>query len=189
MNAKSEFENAKSRINHLLLRTPRDQQTEAWVALYYAQPNTSESHVAGYVRKFNAYKAEGVGAHLTDIETLVTEMVRLAGIYRAEKSAPKVKRQPRDGLYSRYAYPTTPVRLFALGNQEIVAGTVLLLSYGNGTQPFVVRSVSGNRLDGLRLANRGTRWAGWRKSSIRRSDPRILGEAALVPTDPVLPAN
>jgi hypothetical protein len=110
MNAKYEFSEVQSRINHLLLRTPRDQQTKAWEALYYAQPNTSEAQVAGYRRKFDAYHQEGIGEYLTSIEGLVNEMARLAEIVLAEKSAPKVKRQVVSDS-GHYNYPTEPGRL------------------------------------------------------------------------------
>lgn len=187
MSAKSEFENVQSRIQSLLLRTPRDQRTGAWGDFYFAQPNTSESHVAGYQRKFDAFKAEGVGGeYLPAIETLVRELVRLAGIHRAEKAAPKVKRQVSADS-GRYSYPTEPS--FKVGGpQDIVAGDYLLVSYGpHGTQlVFVASSIPTRKtLSIRRLFNRGTRGAQWRISTLSREDQRILGRSNRVPQDPL----
>lgn len=87
MNTETEFQNVQSRINSLLLRAPRKQRTYAWVALYYAQPNPLDRiGVLNYQRKFKAYAAEGTSEFLTNIEGLVTELIRLAGSVRAEKS-------------------------------------------------------------------------------------------------------
>ena len=186
MDTKSEFENAQSRIQSLLLRTPRDQRTSAWGDFYFAQPNTSESHVLGFQRKFKAYAAEGIGEFLTSIEGLVTEMVRLAGIYRAEKSAPKVKRQVSSDT-GHYSYPTEPS--FKIdGPQDLVVGDYLLVSYGpHGTQlVFVASSIPTLKtLSIRRLFSRGTRYAHWRVSTISREDKRILGRSNRVPQDPL----
>jgi hypothetical protein len=185
MNAKYEFSEVQSRINHLLLRTPRDQQTKAWEALYYAQPNTSEAQVAGYRRKFDAYHQEGIGEYLTSIEGLVNEMARLAEIVLAEKSAPKVKRQVVSDS-GHYNYPTEPSFKIA-GPHDIFPGDYLLVRYGNGTQlVFVKGSLQGRKtLKIRRLFSRGTRWVGWRDSTISREDKRILGRSSRVSQDPL----
>lgn len=192
MNTKSKFNDARDTLNSVLLRVPREERSEAWESLYFAQPNTSEAQLRGFETKARAYLAElecdSIRAAVTARE--VGQVILLGTLARGEallkKSAKPARRVADTG---RYQYPTAPVRLFAPGNAEIAVGSVLLLTYGpRGTQPFAVKSIEGNRLEGFRLFSRGTRFAGWEPSSIQRHDRRILGEAALVPADPAIPA-
>lgn len=109
----------------------------------------------------------------------------------AKAAAPKLPKRTRASSDSG-CYPVD--RSFtAVAPEDIKVGDILLLRFGNGSQLFVVDSVSGPKgLLGRRLNNRGTGWVAWcvpgdskkAKSWISRFDPRILGLGKLVHQDP-----
>lgn len=120
---------------------------------------------------------------------------------RLERAAlvaqPKVVRIKLSRNGDRGTYPVD--RSYApVSSEAIKVGDILLLSFGSGTQLFVVDAVKGPKsLLGRRLNNRGSKYAKWcvlgglgrygtphEKSRISRFDKRILGIGNLVPQDP-----
>lgn len=85
-----------------------------------------------------------------------------------------------------YRYPTQPESLATpVWRANIKVGDHFLVRYGNGTQLVHVFAESPNRLCVRRLYSRGTKWANWRSSSIKRTDARILGPSRPVADDPI----
>ena len=111
---------------------------------------------------------------------------------RAEKAAmPERPRQARSANSGYYQVDRTYTEI---DTKKIVAGDILLLTHGNGTQLFVVDQADPARLTlkGRRLNNRGTSRACWevpgasknKLSTISRNDHRILGMGRLTMGDP-----
>lgn len=85
----------------------------------------------------------------------------------------------------RYSFPTAPEGpATSAWRASLDVGDRFLVQYGHGTQLVRVTKRAGTTLGVDRLVNRGTRFAHWRPSNIRRDDVRILGPSRPVAEDP-----
>ena len=101
------------------------------------------------------------------------------------EAARKAAKACRSSDESGYSYPTSPeTPATPEWRAAVKVGDYFLVRYGNGTQLAHVFAVSPVRLCVWRLVNRGSKWAHWRSSSIKRTDARILGPSRPVAGDP-----
>jgi hypothetical protein len=163
-------------------------ESKSWQDLYYSQPNANVA-ATSYISRLSKFEAEHptlVSLLVPYVQACVSAAVKVNNAryeWKATKGQHIVSHD--DG---RYQYPTNaePVERQEGRVVGVVDGQVLLLRFGNGTQPALIVSRTVKRLEIRRLWNRGTKYAAWdsKTSKISRTDARILGFAHLCPQDP-----
>lgn len=118
----------------------------------------------------------------TAVSDVISAGTVLSIAVNAEAARKAARKSSGEGGYS---YPTSPeAPATPEWRAAVKVGDYFLVRYGNGTQLVHVFAVSPVRLCVWRLVNRGTKWARWRSSSIKRTDARILGPSRPVAGDP-----